>query len=110
MDLIKLTPAPWTSVMTGHAGCVGIQADGVTINNWSGVDAQFAVLARNAFDVMLRRGWGVEVAYEKPPFDEWRIDDGDRNEIWENDILKTWSDPFTALVEADKWYIAKFGK
>ncbi len=60
------------------------------------------VLARDAYKVMMRRGWGIcrlpdgwgVLAPEKPVFPENRT-------IWG---LWVGPDPFTALVEADKWY------
>ncbi len=63
-------------------------------------DAEWVKLARSAFDVMMRRGWfavpmstggwivkrdnGIEVAVDG----KWAT---------------RWPDPFTALVEADRW-------
>lgn len=88
IDLSKLTPAPWTST-----------AD----NGTNAANAAFVALARNAFDVMMRRGWGVTPAYEKPPYDEFCVQDSADQQI-RGLIAKTWPDPFTALVEADKWY------
>lgn len=70
---------------------------------------EFIALARNAFDVMMRRGWHVE---QTDPEDKeekrmWFVP-------WPSNERKTWpdvwmngkqwfADPFTALVEADRW-------
>lgn len=100
-DLSKLTPAPW--VARGEGICCGLykepehflifQDDGGT---WA--DTQFCALARNALDVMLVRRWAAV------PFDEgWEVRDyrdGQRTIA----LSKFWPDPFTAIVEADKWY------
>jgi len=66
---------------------------------------RFAALACNAFGVMMRRKWHVE------PNDDgtaWRVWSGDG--VWwysrgEMPPQIEWPDPFTALVEADKWYV-----
>jgi hypothetical protein len=74
-------------------------------------DGEFIALARNAFDVMMRRRWYA--AYEDgagdPCFSGWyaveehgvAIDMSPVKGTKEYPIKK---DPFTALVEADKWY------
>lgn len=56
-------------------------------------DAEFYLLARNAFDVMMRRGW-----YPRPHFGKWRAHGADGY------MGDEFPDPFTALVETDKWY------
>lgn len=91
IDLSKLSPAPWVSdkdadiwhgshLIFRHTGC-------------NEDDADFCALARNAFDVMMRRGWNV---YKE--MDGWSIGN--------DSFLRGMGDcdPFTALVEADKWY------
>ena len=64
--------------------------------NCNADDAEFIVLARNAFDIMMRRGW-------------WAQKRGEGWAVYNNWIPLpsdplTWPDPFTALVSADKWY------
>ena len=70
-------------------------------------DAEFIALARNAFDVMMRRGWGVSKARYAGEFG-WVVWERRRIEaIGEGMALihgKVYDDPFTALVEADRWY------
>jgi hypothetical protein len=107
MDLEKLTPAPWGVADDGPDHCVCHFASEDTswplFERWDGrpdrTDADFIALARNAFDVMMRRGWHASrcsteygwiacgaglLGTERPYAD----------------------DPFTALVEADAWYKA----
>jgi|SRR6516162_4464215 len=117
MDLSKLSPAPWklqgdgeysaedypevifsngdmlTRALHGNDSCLSCKAD-----------AEFIVLARNAFDVMMRRKWGLSYrgGFEPGWFVLDILDDplfppGD-----EPALLP--ADPFTALVEADRWY------
>jgi len=69
--------------------------------------AEAFVLARNAFDVMMRRGWGVS----QFPDDTWMaIEDRDGSIIEIKRNIKGYGDPFQALVEADKWYKEKIEK
>lgn len=72
--------------------------------------AEFIAIARAAFDVMMRRGWNPMLN----PCDEktWRVDMNDgtcfayghEDEFNEGVNPADWPDPFTALVEADRWY------
>ena len=124
MDLSKLTPAPWEAsrrdwrnndagfdryihgdIRESEYG--GKVATGVAIvqgNATSGTiqdaNAEFIALARNAFDVMMRRGWKIS----RKAGGQWRVDVPTRKPYdgasWE--CLA--DDPFTALIEADRWY------
>lgn len=88
-DLRKLTPAPW--VLGGDLSVNG--------EWWPDGAAEFIVLAREALDVMMRRGWGVKKAW----YGGWEIIGG--GSLFEESKRESWGDdPFTALVEADKWY------
>ncbi len=96
IDLSKLSPAPWHTddlmQVYNHEYCVadcGYQDE-----------ADFIALARNAFDVMLRRGWGVERVWDNDlRVHRWYIvTDAPRA------LREGFADPFTALVEADRWY------
>lgn len=73
-------------------------------------DAELIVLARAAFDVMMRRGWH---AAKTGQF--WQIPmrladnmisvHGANATIFKTYACKNhWSDPFTCLVESDAWY------
>ncbi len=64
----------------------------------AGNEARFYELSRNAFDVMMRRGWGVVRVRG-----EWLIAIGSMEPLFEL-RKKRWSNPFAALVEADQWY------
>ncbi len=118
MDIGRLTPAPWVTgknlhplsenfmqpavAMIGSSKAIAVfplgDSDDVECD-----DAEFTALARNAFDVMMRRGW-----YAIPVCDCWEAVAGAKERHWlwiggagARPIAK---DPFTALVEADKWY------
>ena len=111
MDVSKLTPAPWEAeefdsdygsgalYAKPHGRFIGVMGENYT-------DAEFIALARNAFDVMMRRGWRVG---KKPGcvdafvVESWQQVEGKIlwSPVWPGHVS---SDPFTALVEADKWY------
>ena len=102
MDLSKLTPAPWEA--DGYHGedgwDVGVEdSDGVSLRplgtGFRKDDAEFIALARNAFDVMVRRGWTATLIDTQC----WRVDVGIRGQR-----SASFDDPFTALVDADEWY------
>jgi hypothetical protein len=59
---------------------------------------EFAALARNAEDVMTRRGWGVVRVRG-----QWLVAIGSMEPLYEL-RERLWSHPFLALVEADAWY------
>lgn len=110
MDLRKLAPAPFTQVRWGNELYAVDDANGRAVAHFANVaDAKQCVLARNALDVMMRRGWHAEHWS-----DGWGVDatfDGSVDyEDWHKSPFalwldaKRWPDSFTALVEADKWY------
>lgn len=109
MDLSKLTAAPWQiSEDHEHGGPFVAGTDGypILIPESDGPDGraalEIAALARNAFDVMMRRGWTAETLIAgKLATIAW-IAVNDLGRPVGDD--KTWPDPFTALVEADQWY------
>jgi hypothetical protein len=62
-------------------------------------DCDHAALARNAFDVMMRRGLSPERMG-----DTWIVNDEDARAVCDlNSELMRWPDPFTAVVEANQW-------
>lgn len=73
---------------------------------------EFAALARNAFDVMMRRGWcALRDEYADDPSAAWFLYYHRTNFLTREELrLETWRaehgfpDPFTALVEAERWY------
>ncbi len=115
LDLTKLTPAPWTfcdhegeanwDVSADIADDVLRVADGISSEvgeDQNMANLAFIAIARNAFDVMMRRGWFVVPNYCNRPGTFWRVKTGLAGDLeidW-----KEWSDPFTALVKADAWY------
>ena len=74
----------------------------------SKADAAFIALARNAFDVMMRRGWYPVFS---PEHNRWTVC---TQGLWNRmsgelalsfrDATHFCGNPFAALVEADKWY------
>lgn len=132
MDLTKLTPAPWEASNknwrnedAGHdryivgnrfededtgdvcATAVAIVKGNATSGTIQDANAEFICLARNAFDVLMRRAhlqWCPVIG-----------DDGLWCIVHSDDAMKDryadgwcvpgrWPDAFTALVEADQWY------
>jgi hypothetical protein len=57
--------------------------------------------AELAFDVMIRRRWGV--TYPPGARKGWIVNGPDVPEQFWKPNPENWPDPFTALVEADKW-------
>jgi hypothetical protein len=88
MDLSKLTPAPWTVDERGWCD------DADYHENQEGI-----ALMRNAADVMMRRGWWPVCDSEK-----WFVRGEGTGPLQIKNDDGPWSDPFTALVEADRWY------
>ncbi len=117
MDVTKLTPAPWKRTMLViHPGARApggpseevqvVDADGLICRceltrdtyEIEEANADFIALARNAFDVLLRRGWGVEQVGQKWFLAEHGFPQGMAH------LGHGFDDPFTCLVEADRWY------
>ena len=119
MDLSKLTPAPWIVDVPGcvchrfkEGGARTIAIPGNGYNPWPQdvADAEFIALARNAFDVIMRRGWWAikdihDTFFVKGPCEKSTLSHlmtPHPKDDWGNP--SRFPDPFTALVEADKWY------
>lgn len=109
MDFRKLTPAPQVAEWRDGSKSFIMTVAGVSnAGPWlqcSRDDAEFYALARNAFDVMMRRGWQPY----RLKSGQWDVQECDTREcpepLCENGMPAAWGDdPFTALVEADKWY------
>lgn len=112
-DPRKLTPAPWHyGGCKSHADESGLSCSQVRDQRGDVVPknevGQFAADARNAFDVMMRRGW-----YPVLDMGRWYISgenaarlDGTSFGEAHNDLAAM----FTALIEADKWYAASVEK
>lgn len=103
IDLTKLSPAPWEAIVVdSEDGSYDIEDPRhVEVGNVNGkTDAEFIALARNAFDVQVRRGWFAVPKYFNRPGTFWIVRTSIPNCAIE---WKEWPDPFTALVEADRW-------
>ena len=101
LDLSKLSPAPW--VNCGHELFFGRQRQGTRHQQiLKEADAEFCALARNAFDIMMRRGWGCSHGprgwWVNCPMEVCL-------KFGVNFKMEPFPDPFTALVEAEKWYV-----
>ena len=108
IDLSKLLPAPWEPdhemVYFGAVDDRGRPDSLVVAECRSPEVAQFVALARNAIDVLIRRGWAVRhsefdgmwwLAHAGTPHPKAFRDWSEEN---------AFADPFTTLIEADKWY------
>lgn len=115
MDLSKLSPAEdWNSEIdrdrhmddSGFWACTPERET----REEASVDAQFVDLARNAFDVMMRRKWSPMHVCQDDHSDEeqwgWKVFSHGLA-AYVGDPADLWPDPFTALVEADKKRPAK---
>jgi hypothetical protein len=105
MDLSKLTPAPWECRPENCGGWCD-EAD-------KHENQEFIALARNAFDVMIRRKDWSPIHNENPEHGGvgWHVAHSDSKVADSASSLGwcfpgPWPDPFTALVEADAWYKA----
>lgn len=119
IDPAKLTPPPW-KLSDSHGLCIVSEvADRMVADfspeyargeAWEGrrADAEFIVLARHAFDVMMRRGWSPSLIVNGPRSGLWIVV-GEVREPAKFAVHQkqfAWEDPFTALVEAEAWYQA----
>lgn len=79
---------------------VDISIARVIIRGMDTTTPEFHALAREAFDVMMRRGWHAE-RYN----DQWFVP-AMMLHYMEIKSVNVWfaNDPFTALVNADRWY------
>ena len=101
MNLDKLTPAPWK--LFGHEKTVLYVCgpETVVVAELDGLkrdDTEFICLARNAFAVMMRRGW-----YAVPDSEKWFIFGEGSSVLSAAGIYGPWPDPFTAMIETDRW-------
>ncbi len=116
IDLSKLSPAPWfgpritddfppgwvgvyEADQGGPIPCAKVFVTGRHDDDNSVANAAFAALARNAFDVMMRRGWGVRQVEGG-----WQAIENRPGSVVGVCGMIVKDDPFTALVKADEWY------
>lgn len=122
IDLSKLAPAPWKARdCEVESAPINEKGDVMMIYDEGGhneADAAFIALARNAFDVMMRRGWfaaphqgGWNVLMpmsDTPRADCVSVVSWYKAELAGRPFTNTGGiigpDPFTALIEADAWY------
>lgn len=113
MDLSKLTPAPWFNDGYRIHGPTDdadkrngpVLTEYKYLDHGKEVDADFTVLARAAFDVMMTDGWW-SAPHSTEPGQRWialnafgvRIERGGNTGTY-----FTGDDPFTPLVEAKRW-------
>ena len=111
-DPSKLTPEPWEVDGTGWV----LAGDDPIVEcfDHKGLSllrvAEFIALARNAFDVMMRRGWSAE---RNAGGTAWAVKNAQScNYVGHipGKYVPQWPDPFTALVAADEWYKANVEK
>jgi hypothetical protein len=118
MTPAQLSPAPWKVSFHGMVNPAKpwrIEDAAGDTTGWfiSGEDAKQCALARNALDVMMRRrGWSPcwFDHYKQWGVDTGKLDD-DGNEIFVGEPGNWFMrpDPFTSLVEADKYIEQKEG-
>ncbi len=108
MDLSKLTPAPWkadcesTAWVASKSDCALILCNDPIHGGEAEENAAFIALARNAFDVMMRRECGIQ------KLNRWVLTckTGWLYLAGRNWIADDLAIAYELLVEADKWYVA----
>jgi hypothetical protein len=106
MDLEKLTPAPWR-VRQSESSSKWILADANDeyIATFEIKEAaEQCALANNAFDVMMRRQWCAYPYWTPSKKRLWKVCFAGCDTVLLNKMPKLNDDPFTAIVEADRWY------
>ena len=84
-----------------------IDDEGFCWDEGNRVNFEFIALARNAFDVMMRRGWIAVQHCMTPGQETWIVLNKFKVAVergGNSGVYFEAADPFTALVEADKWY------
>lgn len=116
IDLEKLTAFPWDSVRGQQAGSSPpaayflMRGPRVVVAKFkTEEDCDFAAMASKACEVMVRRGWTVKswIPGSQDGKAKRRFGVVDENWFWihgDDYWRQSRHDPFTALVEADKWY------
>lgn len=112
IDLTRLTSAPWFADESYLVQ--GDDKHGTQLAKFESIhredDCAFAALARNAFAIMMERGWSVD---NINPDGKWRLSQTSLHKIKVTELGREfWDwyryspsyDPFAALVSADKWY------
>lgn len=100
-DFKKIIALPYDELFRGKT-TTRIISHTIEDDGQRSADAEFIAIARNAFDVMMRRGWSPLKSRNG-----WRVDqdDGTYFAFGKDGVEPAeWADPFTALVAADAWY------
>lgn len=111
IDLTKLTPAPWfvnewdRLVVSKERSIIDELRVADAGSNAPKTDMEFIAMARNAFGIMMRRGWISKLDCHG----KWIVSNKEMAEatvdIPDDEYPNRFCDnPFTALVESDKWY------
>lgn len=107
LEISKLSQAPWhviddprfwPSITSGPADDASERRS--VDDPMEPFDMVMCAMARNFLDIVMRRGWGV-VKFQSG----WAIAFPDI--VVPHDIRGLrWNDPFTAVLEAEKWWVA----
>lgn len=105
LDIDKLSPAPWN---VSNRPWVNEPDEIIVDNNENTVESHndlvMCAMARNFLDIVMRRGWGV-VKFQSGwaiAFPSMDVPNRLRH--------MRWYDPFTAVQEAEKWWVANMEK
>ncbi len=117
MNPSELRPAPWRyqeecPEQDADVGVFDATGQSVVVGDCMLCqDLEFVALARNAFDVMMRRGWSVGchngkfAAFMPASVPQGKYMAQGSTVVIKDDLEQGYrADPFTALVEADEWY------
>lgn len=99
MDFSKLSPAPW--IVSGKSIICPLPDPARECSTET--DLEFAALARNVADILIRRKWGIRVTQNGFSISNtlgMLPDDGGFNEWLDQ---QEWPHPFVAVKEADDW-------
>ena len=106
-----LTPAPWVVETIDTFKVIRDEVTGGAMllpeddeNERHIAAMEFAALARNAEDVLIRRGWGIRQSHDG----KWMVMDNVHNLLWHENrqggYFTGFNHPFKALVESDVWW------
>lgn len=109
LDLSRLPAAPWNALkgaINHPSGFPMLLAETDEPGDLAALE--FAAMARGALEIQMRRKWTSSF-----DFDGWCVIDDECCLIMTNKTLenpegesKCWPDPITALIEAEKWWVA----
>lgn len=101
LDISKLSPAPWHVVDWAWSNTPKeVIADNDENVVESHTDMVMCAMARNFLEITMRRGWGIKLCSDG----RWMVLHNEEIPIHVG--LAGWSDPFTAVIETEKWLVA----